>query len=81
MNRRSFLHGMAGLASLSQVPLRLDSLIAQAGAGSVLGFHFTNVTGPAGGSLESGLSIACEFRGAVTNQFSGNSECDARGVH
>jgi enediyne biosynthesis protein E4 len=48
VNRRFFLRGMAGLASLSQVPLQLDRLIAQAGTASPLGFHFTDVTGPAG---------------------------------
>ena len=39
------------------------------------------VNGPPVGSLESGLSIAGEFRGAVTNQFGGDSARHARGVH
>jgi hypothetical protein len=39
---------MAGLASLSQVPFRVDSLIAQTGTAPPLGFHLTDVTGPAG---------------------------------
>ncbi len=39
---------MAGLASLSQLPLRLDALIAPAGTAPPLGFHLTDVTGPSG---------------------------------
>jgi hypothetical protein len=47
VNRRSFLWGIAGLASLSQLP-RMQMLEAQTGAASSLGFRFTDVTGAAG---------------------------------
>ena len=45
MNRRSFLWGMAGLASLSQLP-HARALTAQ--SGNSPGFHFTDVTQQAG---------------------------------
>jgi hypothetical protein len=44
VNRRSFLWGMAGLASLSQ----LDRLVAQTGATASPGFRFNDVTSQAG---------------------------------
>jgi enediyne biosynthesis protein E4 len=44
VNRRSFLWGLAGLASLS----RLDGLIAQTGAAPSPGFRLTDVTSQAG---------------------------------
>ncbi|MGC1644623.1 MAG: CRTAC1 family protein [Candidatus Sulfotelmatobacter sp.] len=47
MNRRSFLWGMAGLAGCSQFP-GLRALAAQTAAAVSPGFHFTDVTGPAG---------------------------------
>lgn len=46
MNRRSFLGGMAGLASLSQFPL-LEAWAAQSGPPS-LGFRFVDLTSQAG---------------------------------
>ena len=47
MNRRSFLGGMAGLASLPHWA-RLQALAAQTGATASPGFRFTDVTTPAG---------------------------------
>ena len=47
MNRRSFLGGMAGLASWSQLS-RLQSFAAQSAASNALGFRFTDVTSQAG---------------------------------
>ena len=47
MNRRSFLWGMAGLASWPHWP-RLQALAAHTGATGSPGFRFTDVTTPAG---------------------------------
>ena len=47
MNRRSFLGGLAGLASWSQLS-RLETLALQASSGTSLGFRFTDVTRQAG---------------------------------
>jgi hypothetical protein len=47
VNRRSFLGGMAGLASWSQLS-RLQSFAAQSAASNALGFRFTDVTSQAG---------------------------------
>ncbi len=47
MNRRSFLGGLAGLASWSQLS-RLEALALQAPASAPLGFRFTDVTTQAG---------------------------------
>ncbi|MFZ0761132.1 MAG: CRTAC1 family protein [Candidatus Sulfotelmatobacter sp.] len=47
MNRRSFLRGMAGLASVSQLPL-LRALGAANGATTSPGFRFADVTSSAG---------------------------------
>jgi hypothetical protein len=47
VSRRSFLWGMAGLASLSRLP-QLWALAAQTGAATSPGFRFTDVTGAAG---------------------------------
>lgn len=47
MNRRSFLGGIAGLVSWSQLS-RWHALAAQTSAADSLGFHFTDVTTPAG---------------------------------
>jgi enediyne biosynthesis protein E4 len=47
VNRRSFLEGMAGLASWSGLS-RLQALAAQAETSAVPGFRFTDVTTPAG---------------------------------
>ncbi len=46
MNRRSFLQGIAGLASSTQLPLR--ALSAQAGPAAAPGFRFVDVTAHAG---------------------------------
>ena len=48
MNRRSFLRGMAGVASWQSVSSRLDALLGQGGVSSPLGFRFTDVTTQAG---------------------------------
>jgi hypothetical protein len=47
VNRRSFLGGMAGLASWPQLS-RLQSFAAQSAATNALGFRFTDVTSQAG---------------------------------
>ncbi len=47
VNRRSFLWGIAGLASCSQLP-GLHALITQTGSAASPGFRFTDVTGAAG---------------------------------
>jgi enediyne biosynthesis protein E4 len=47
VNRRSFLHGAAGLVSLLQLPL-LHGFAAQSGAGTSPGFRFVDVTSSAG---------------------------------
>ena len=47
MNRRSFLGGMAGLASWSQLS-RVRAFATQSAASSSLGFRFTDVTSEAG---------------------------------
>jgi len=47
VNRRSFLWGMAGLASLSRLPMR-DAWAIQAGQGASPGFRFADVTAQAG---------------------------------
>jgi hypothetical protein len=47
VSRRSFLWGMAGLASFSRLP-QLWALAAQTGAATSPGFRFTDVTGAAG---------------------------------
>jgi enediyne biosynthesis protein E4 len=47
VKRRSFLHGIAGLACWSQLSSRLDGLVAQTAAPSP-GFRFTDVTSQAG---------------------------------
>jgi enediyne biosynthesis protein E4 len=51
VNRRSFLWGMAGVASCSQLP-RLRALAAQAVAAASPGFRFTDVTSQAGIQFE-----------------------------
>ena len=48
MNRRSFLKGVAGLASLPHLAPRLESFAAQIGSASSPGFRFTDVTTSAG---------------------------------
>ena len=52
MNRRSFLWGMAGVASWSQLSSRLDGLVGQTGAVAAPGFRFTDVTSQAGIQFE-----------------------------
>jgi enediyne biosynthesis protein E4 len=47
VNRRSFLCGVAGLASLSQLPL-FETWAVQTGQIAPLGFRFVDVTAPAG---------------------------------
>ena len=48
MNRRSFLYGLAGLASASAMPQDFLSHALAAGPAASPGFRFVDVTGPAG---------------------------------